>query len=292
MIISATIMNCGITWRGREPVAKTPAPYPRLRSVFNRGWWLGWGVVEQADGSLDWSLADAWVAGCEAQGVQPLAVLGDYPQRAIGKAGPNIAEAAQFAALASKRYAGRVRHWQTGNEVDTAGPLFDNYSGELAGRMHRAVESAILGVDPGAVVIAPSVQSIWLTGHGLQTLRGIVQGYGGLPRHVAVHVYTEGERAPGDVTAALHRVWGALEAFGKTGDVPVRLWGTEVGVTGFSAMPGREQNAWLRSVICACRAGGMHSFHFYNLDHGAGAKDYGFPQPSAARWNEIVRAVA
>jgi hypothetical protein len=285
MLLSTTVMNCGVTYLGHDPVAKVPTPYPRLRSVFNRGWWLEWATVAQPDGSLDWTLADAWVAGCEAQGVQPLAVLGSYPQRK----GVDIDGAADFAALAAKRYAGRVRHWQTGNEADAEeSTLFDGYSGELAGRVHRAMETAIHRVDPGAVVIAPSVQSIWLTGHGLQTLRGIVQGYGGLPPHVSVHVYT-GKRTTADITPALHRVWGALEAFGKTGDVPVHLWGTEVGVTGFSGMPEAEQIKWLRAAIRACRAGGMHSFHHYNLDHGAQPGDYGFPRPSAALWNRASR---
>lgn len=296
MQVSTTIQSCGISWVGQSPIAVAPSPYKGLRSHINRGSWLDWSITSVGRRIPDWTLSDSWVAACEAQGVEPLALIAGAPESAwsINQGTPSIEAIAEYARQVAQRYKGRVRLWQSGNEVDTpSGGLFwgfDEFRGELAGRIHRAVEDAILSVDPDSIVIAPSVQSIWLTGHGLQTLAGMLRGYGGLPRHAAVHVYTDGGRTEQDITAALHRTWGVLESFGKTGDASVQLWATEVGVKGFSALTEQQQGAWLRSALRACAAGGVSRFLHYNFDHGSRPDHFGYAKPRIGPWNAAVRA--
>ena len=275
MHVSTTIIGCGITWRGSEPIPDIPHPVGGLLSVHNRGWWIN---PEFSD-----VLAESWIEACYAQRVSPISVFGGPAIRQMGDK-----EIAAYVYNAVRRYADRVSIWQVGNEVDAGGWLFDDCRGEKAGKMFRLLENVILEADPGATVIAPSIESIWLTGHGLQTLAGMLRGYGGLPKDVAVHVYTDG-RTTADIEPALHRVWGCLESFGKTGDAGTRLWVTEAGMTGFSDLTSTQQGTWLRQTIRACRAANVHALCQYMFDNGAPGL-WGFIDRGRSVWNTAVRA--
>lgn len=287
MSLSTTYMNCGITYIGQQAVPDSSVNL-NLQSVYNRGWWIDWAKIEPAKGKFDWTLPDSWIAACEINNLTPIALFTSAPKHAYstrtGKLLPSKLQ--EFVIRAAKRYAGKIFHWEFANEIDTEHSwMFDNYSGREAGRYFKVFETAIKSVNSRAVVIAPSIQSIWKTGHGFQTLAGICEGYQGIPAHVSVHVYPE-KLDMSEITPALHRFWGALETSAKTEGVT--LWATEVGLTGFPGLSLENKFRWLHQAADACKAGGVRHFLQYNLDQGEDPNYWGFDVAPVDTWNKFV----
>lgn len=258
-------------------------PMPGLRTVHNRGEWLSRHLTK--DGT-DWTLADAWVDGNIAQGLQPLARLTDDPSV------PFDEDAwADYCRRLATRYLGRVHFYECANEIDTEGSwCFDgNENGTTAGRAWRATTDSIRSVDPEAAVICGSIQSIWPTGHGLQTLAGALRAFGPeLPSDIGIHAYP----SPSEVastTRVIERVRGACRAHAK-GDP--RIWVTEWSLwpAQFSGMAAKSQAAFLKEMLRQFRAAGVYASLHYLFDDPNG---FGFKDRKSGKsvWNAAVYAI-
>jgi hypothetical protein len=263
--------------------------HPGLRTQINRGSWLSRQLTTPAGADEpDWTLADAWVDGCLAQGLQPLALLTDDPARPFGPF--DAAGWGAYCGTVAQRFAGRVKYYEVGNEVDTEGSwLFDgNAGGATAGLAWRAAVDAIAAVDPSATVICGSFQSIWPTGHGLQTLAGALRSFGAVPSDLAIHAYPTPAQV-GLVPRMIERVRGACAAYAK-GDP--RLWISEWSLwpAQFSRMTASAQGAFLKTMLRHFRDAEVFASLHYNFDDPNG---FGWVDQKAGKtiWNDAVYAV-
>jgi hypothetical protein len=281
-LIASTTLN----FNAVGPLTETlwrPAPWPQpgLRTQINRGSWLSRHLTAQG---TDWSLADFWVDESIRQGLEPLALLTDDPS-----AGPFDAEVhGAHCRTAAKRYLGRVKRYECVNEYDTEGNwCFDGFAGgEQAGLAWRTTVDAIASVDPDAVVICGSIQSIWPLGHGLQTLAGALRAYGPqLPSDIAIHAYPTVEQVA-LVPRMIERVRGACRAHAKG---EPRIWVTEWSLwpAVFSGMTSKAQGAFLRTMLRHFRDADVYCALHYLFDDGNG---FGFVDKKVGKttWNNAV----
>ena len=122
---------------------------------------------------IDWSNFDRWVAAAEALGAKPIYVVMGTPTWASsnptqkcgyidGAAAPpvNIADIGSFITLVAQRYGTRINHYEIWNEVNMV-PTSERaffWSGtwtELSA-ITKAVNQAVKGVNPAAIIIGPS----------------------------------------------------------------------------------------------------------------------------------------
>jgi hypothetical protein len=266
-------------------------PMPGLRSVFNRGDWLS---PHRTQRGTDWTLADAYVDGNIAQGLEPLALLHDDPSIPFDPVWHGDYWKAVTARYSNPRRDGRPRvsYFEVLNEYDSEGWWgFDGYSGgDLAGRIWRCAVDAIRSVQPGATVVCGSVQSVWPTGHGLQVTANALRAYGPwLPDDLSVHLYPTTLAAVPTMTAMIERFRGACLAHAKGAP---RIWVTEWSLDNrlFSGLSSTAQGAFLRDGLRAQLAAGVHSSIHYLFDDPNG---YGFRDRAAGKttWNNALSSV-
>jgi hypothetical protein len=268
----------GSTWR---PYSN---PAPGLRTVFNRGEWLSrHRIVDD-----DWTVADAWVDGCIAQGLAPLALMTDDPSKPFD-------EHAHWnhCVAVMRRYIGRVRDFEAGNEGDTAGNwCYDgDQGGATTGRMWRVTTDALRSIDPNCRVICGNIQSIWPGGHGLNVLKNALPAYGAgwVPNDLSLHAYPTSTEQIDMIPRMVERVRGVCAAHGK--EEP-RIWMTEWSMwpPQFSTMTAAEQAAFLRRMLTRFIDAGVYASLHYLFDDPNG---FGFRDRAAGVgiWNAAVAAV-
>lgn len=266
-----------VTYAGHDPVPARRA-VPHLRSYYSRHHFIS---PHTTAGGTNWDVADHWVEETLRQGQVPIALM-------VGLSNERAGSFAAQCAKTASRYAGKVGIWEIGNEVDTEGAwLFDGYRGEQAGQVYRMTRAAILAVQPDAIVIAPSIQSVWPTGHGLQTLAGVLRGYGPeLPPDIALHLYPERDGVE-DVARAVERVRGCLAAHAKGSP---RLWVTEWGCTFWPQLEAAERGAFQRDMLRQLKSAAVHAACWYAFDHDSIGYAHDVTQ-GRRQWNDSARRV-
>lgn len=236
--------------------------YARLGVQWARFQLIWANVQRSSPNEWSWSSTDAVVAGLEARGIRPLAVLGTTPPWAsrvtgcqVDTCGPtNPEQFATFAATAAARYAGRVQAWEVWNEpnIDTfykPSPDPVAYAALL-----RAVGPALHAGDPAATVLfggpAPADDSVDpADGHVVRIqpvsflARAYTAGVAGTFDAVGWHPYSY-PAPPGGLnpTSTWVQMYGSAasvrEIMTSNGDEAKPVWGTEFGAPTAPASPG------------------------------------------------------
>jgi hypothetical protein len=264
-IHSTILLYNGVADWGNGPVIGGLGCPAGLRTSHNRGPWLEGRHNPLVDGIRDWSIGEAFVLACERDGITPIALFAETTPALTADYGRDLA--VKF---------GTRCVYEVGNEIDTLGSRLYGRSavdGEMAGGAWRLTTDAIRMACPSAEIICGSVQSVWLTGHGLQTLASALRAYGpDLPPNISIHMYPE-SRPAAEITRTIHRVRGVLEAHAKSHGC--KIWVTEWGFEGFSSWTPAKQLAKIKSCARAISSAGAYAALHYLFDdsNGFGFKD-------------------
>ncbi len=229
---------------------------------------VDWSRVEPSPGSFDFSLLDQYVALAQLHNVKIVYVLGNTPnwassdpnrvgtEQAPGATAPpvQLQDWQTFVQTVATRYKGRIAAYEVWNEANLSGYWTGSVSDMLL--LAQSAFSIIKHVDPGAVVLAPSV----VAGSGLDWMtRFLSNGGASFCDAIAYHLYDTAQ-FPEQAVQFYNQVLAIAQQWGKD------VWDTEVGWGPWGTFSDTDAAAFLARTFILQTAVGVTHIVWYAWD--------------------------
>lgn len=143
------------------PVEAAPAPLPsvvRSWNVWSPGdgsiSYLGWQDLNPSAGVYNFAALDSWVAMNKAQGTAMVYTFSNPPAWAGGATATDLADFQSFVTAIVEHANGAIKYWEGLNEFNIS-----NTSPAVAVQMQEIIYNTVHALDPGALVLSPTVNS-------------------------------------------------------------------------------------------------------------------------------------
>ena len=216
--------------------------------------YLGWGNIETAPGVYNWTALNAWIAASQAHGAQMVYTFGNGPSF-DGNNGttPNMADFQAFVTAIVEHANGSIKYWEGMNEFSNNG-----MSAATVLQMQEIIYNTVHSLDPGALVLSPTVNS---SGSNASYAQFLADGGGNYFDIAAFHGYNNDTGEGVGATATAFQT--LLTQYG----INKPIWDTEWGMEAPSVLTGTtNQEAFVSTGLILQAAAGVQTEIFYSYD--------------------------
>jgi polysaccharide biosynthesis protein PslG len=220
---------------------------------------LDWADLNASAGNYNWAALDAWIAANQANGAQMVYTFGNIPSWAGGPTTPNLADFQAFVTAVVTQANGAIKYWEGFNEFNVTG-----ISPAVMVQMQEIIYNTVHTLDPGALVLSPTVNSAGADGTFAQFL---ADGGGQYFDIAAFHGYNN-DTGEGLITT-VQDFQSMLAQYGLS-NTPI--WDTEWGMEAPTVLTGAtNQEAFVSTGLILQAALGVQTELFYSYDNSDSA---------------------
>jgi hypothetical protein len=220
--------------------------------------YLDWNSLNPAAGVYNWTALDSWIAANQANNTPMVYTFGDPPAWAGGTA-INLTDFQAFVTAVVTQANGAIKYWEGFNEFDVSG-----VSPALMVQLQEIVYNTVHTLDPGALVLSPTVSGAWSDSTFGQFL---ADGGGNYFDIAAFHGYNN---STGEgIVPVVQDFQAVLSQYGLS-NVPI--WDTEWGMESPTAITDpTAQEAYVSTGLILQAAMGVQAEIFYAYDNANSA---------------------
>ena len=216
---------------------------------------LDWGSLNPSAGVYNWAPLDTWIASCQANNAQMVYTFGNIPAWVYSE--PTVAQAMtdfqSFVTAIVEHANGSIKYWEGLNEIDASGT-----PPAVVAQMQEIIYNTVHTLDPGALVLSPTVSSAGADGEFAQFL---ADGGGNYFDIAAFHGY--GNSIGGGILTTVQDLQATLAEYGLQNRP---IWDTEWGLWGQTNLTATEQEAFVSTGLIVQAAAGVQTEIFYAYD--------------------------
>ena len=217
--------------------------------------YLDWADLNPSAGTYNWAPLNAWIAANEASGAQMVYTFGNVPSWAGSPTTPNLADFQAFVTAIVTEANGAIKYWEGLNEFNNTG-----ISPTLLVQMQEIIYNTVHTLDPGALVLSPTVNS---GGAAASFAQFLADGGGQYFDIAAFHGYlnSTGE----GVAQSTIDIQNVLSEYGLSNKP---LWDTEWGMEAPTVITNTiAQEAYVSTGLILQAALGVQTEIFYGYDN-------------------------
>jgi hypothetical protein len=221
---------------------------------------LDWGSLNPSAGVYNWVGLDAWIADSKAHNAQMVYTFGDIPAWVYAE--PTVAQAMidfqTFVTDIVEQANGAIKYWEGLNEIDASG-----IPPAIAVQMQEIIYNTVHSLDPGGLVLSPTVSSAGADGEFAQFL---ADGGGNYFDIAALHGY--GNSTGEGIATTVQDMQAMLAEYGLQNKP---IWDTEWGLWGQTNLTATQQEAFVSTGLIVQAAAGVQTEIFYAYDNANSA---------------------
>ena len=215
---------------------------------------VNWTTLNPSADTYNWAPLNAWISVNQAHNTPMVFTFGDVPAWAGGSADPNLAAFQTFVTAVVEQANGAIKYWEGFNEIDGSG-----ISPAVAVQMQEIIYNTVHALDPGALVLSPTVSSAAADGIFAQFL---ADGGGSYFDIAAFHGY--GNSTGQGLATTVQDFQAVLAEYGQQNKP---IWDTEWGLWAQQAgMTSTQQEAFVSSGLILQAASGVQTEIYYAYD--------------------------
>ena len=116
---------------------------------------LSWADLNPSLGVYNFALLNAWIASNQAHGTQMVYTFGGLPSFAGTDTAINLADFQAYVTAIVTQANGAIKYWEGWNEIDSP----TSVSPAMAAQMQEIIYNTVHTLDPGGLVLSPTVSS-------------------------------------------------------------------------------------------------------------------------------------
>jgi polysaccharide biosynthesis protein PslG len=219
---------------------------------------LDWADLNPSPGVYDWTALKAWIATNQANNNQMVYTFGNPPAWA-GEVTTNLADFQAFVTAIVTQANGAIKYWEGFNEFNAIG-----IAPALLVQMQEIIYNTVHTLDPGALVLSPTVSSGGAFGNFAQFL---ADGGGQYFDIAAYHGYLDGTGE--GIAQSTIDIQNVLSEYGLSNKP---LWDTEWGMEAPTVITNTTaQEAYVSTGLVLQAALGVQAEIFYAYDNANSA---------------------
>jgi len=216
--------------------------------------YLDWSDLNPAAGVYDWTGLNAWIATSQANNAQMVYTFGNAPAWAGGTT-TNLADFQAFVTAVVTQANGAIKYWEGFNEFDVSG-----IAPALLVQLQQIIYNTVHALDPGGVVLSPTVSGAW---DDPQFAQFLADGGGKYFDIAAFHGYNN---STGEGIISVVQAFQATLAQYGLSNVPI--WDTEWGMEApITITDPTAQEAYVSTGLILQAALGVQTEMFYAYDN-------------------------
>ena len=216
--------------------------------------YLDWSDLNPSAGVYNWTALDAWIATNQASNTQMVYTFGDPPAWAGGVT-TNLADFQAFVTAIVTQANGAIKYWEGFNEFNVSG-----IAPALLVQMQEIIYNTVHTLDPGALVLSPTVNS---AGGDSEFAQFLADGGGNYFDIAAFHGYNN---STGEGLVPVVQDFQALLSQYGLSNKPI--WDTEWGMEAPTVITNTTaQEAYVSTGLILQAALGVQTEIFYAYDN-------------------------